>query len=349
MLVIKISQRRWIPLRLLELGKWVPIWNGQEMSACRLLDIVECDEYRESDPVVCEFNADAATRIGFPQEDNVDKIQLFYRWIIPPHTPEYECNVSHDITNVLPLAFQWEPAIVYGTIDVKVPIRGVQVLDMVGTEIMEKVRVSKGVKKALVNGPEKRPCYCWRDFARKVLVNGGNLKGIITIRVEVEDDEFRCEGIQCTWFLTIQARLLMNARSSGSKNDRHAVIVGHSDKYTLQTLRRLLATIGAQSRKTSYIQNTGECHNRDYFKLFWYPVKEDFINPESDHGPVFTAFRPQTKRIFLPYCLVEFADRGRFLVDGVCYLPYIVDEPKLTGRPWTKNVPTRVQKRRHVR
>ena len=132
-----------------------------------------------------------------------------------------------------------------------VSIGGLHVLDLPGVEIMEGVQMSHGVRQALSRGPETRPCFCWRDVARKVLINGGDPRGTLTMRFEVEDDEMRCEGIQCTSFLELQARLLMNARSSTSKSDRHAVIIGHSDKYVIQTLRRILATIGAQSRKTS--------------------------------------------------------------------------------------------------
>ena len=107
----------------------------------------------------------------------------------------------------------------YGTVDVNVLIHGLQILDMSGVEIMENVKVSKGVQMALDRGPEIRPCYCWRDLTRRVLINGGDQRGSVTARVEVEDNEFRYEGVQCTWFLSIQARLLMNARSSTSKKD----------------------------------------------------------------------------------------------------------------------------------
>lgn len=340
--------RSWVPLRFLEFEQWTPIWNGQDISACRVLDIVEeCEtETRETWPIVDLFAADAATTVGLVPEERVDRLQLFYRWIPPPDTPEYRCTASHDLTNLLPVAFRSHPAILYGTVDVGVSVNGLHVLDMLkNMDIVEGVRLSQGVERALVRGPETRPCYCWRDVARKVLVNGGNPRGIITIRVEVEPDEYRCEGIQCTAFLTLQAQLLMNARSSTSKNDRHAVIVGHSDKYVLQTLRRLLATIGAQSRKTSYIQNTGECCQRTYYRLFWYPEREEYVDPRRDHGPTFTAFLPKRGPVKPPYCLVQFADKGPFLLDGVRYLPYRMDQPKLTGLPWSK--PVHVRKSRH--
>ena len=157
------------------------------------------------------------------------------------------------------MAFRWQPAILYGTLDVAVSISGLHVLDIPGVDILEGVRLSQGVQKALTRGPEKRPCYCWRDVARKVLVNGGGPRGIVTIRVEVDDDELRCEGLQCGAFLVLQARLLMNARSSTSKSDRHAIIAFHHDKYALQTLRRLLATIGAQSPENVATAHTIGC------------------------------------------------------------------------------------------
>lgn len=346
-LVIQQSQRCWIPLRLLQWNKWFPIWNGQDTSSCRLLDIVEEGEERESWPTVDAFAIDAATTIGLWPHEKVDRVQLFYRWNRPPDTTEYECNASHDPTNLLPVAFRWQPAILYGTVDVSVSIGGLHVLDIPGVDILEGVKISQGVQRALDRGPEKRPCYCWRDVARKVLLNGGDPRSIVTIRVEVDDDELRCEGLQCSAFLMLQARLLMNARSSTSKSDRHAIIVGHHDKYALQTLRRLLASIGAQSRKTSYIQNTGECCNRTYYRLFWYPEHGDYIDPRKDHGPTFTAFRPECREVSPPYCLVQFADRGAFLVDGVRYLPYPADQPKLTGRPWSQSVQPR--RSRYVR
>lgn len=348
--MIDQKQRRWVPLRFLECNKWIAIWNGQDTSACCLLDIVEDGEQRKSWPVVKQFLADAATIIGFLPEENVDRVQLFYRWIPPQETPDYECNASHDLTNLLPLAFQWRHSIVYGTIDVAISVGGLHVLDLPGIELMEGVAVSQGVQKALERGPETRPCYCWRDVARKVLANGGDTRGKVTIRVEVEEEQVRCEGIQCTAFLTLQARLLMNARSLLSNSDRRAVIVGHSDKRVLRTLRRLLSTIGAQSRKTSYIQDTGKHCDRTYYKLFWYPEESDFVDPRKDHGPTFTAFWPECKPVSPPYCLVQFADRGTFLVDGVRYLPYAANEPKITGRPWSTPVPVRRRRRkRHVR
>ena len=346
-LVVERSQCKWIPLRFIDFHKWVPIWNGQEMSACRLLDIVEEREERNSWPVVDTFAVDAATTMGLLPDESVDRVQLFYRWSLPPDLPEYECHASHDPTNLLPMAFQWKPAILYGTIDVAVSISGLHVLDIPGVEIMEGVQMSQGVRKALSRGPEMRPCFCWRDVARKVLINGGDPRGTLTMRIEVEDDEMRCEGIQCTSFLELQARLLMNARSSTSKSDRHAVIIGHSDKYVIQTLRRILATIGAQSRKTSYIQNTGEHCGREFYKLFWYPELEDYIDPRKDHGPTFTSFRPVRMPASPPYCVVQFADKGTFLVDGVRYLPYAESQPKLTGRPWSHSIGVRT--RRYVR
>lgn len=325
----------------------MPVWNGQDVSACRLLDIVEEGEERDSWPVVDTFAVDAATTVGLLPHENVDRVQLFYRWSLPPEVPEYECHASHDPTNLLPVAFPWKPAILYGTIDVAVSIGGLHVLDLPGVEIVEGVQMSQGVERALARGPEKRSCYCWRDVARKVLINGGDPRGTLTVRIEVEEDEMRCEGIQCTPFLELQARLLMNARSSTSKSDRNAVIVGHSDKYAIQTLRRLLATVGAQSRKTSYIQNTGECCERTFYRLFWYPEQGDYVDPRRDHGPTFTAFRPERKPVSPPYCLVQFADKGAFLVDGVRYLPYAACQPKLTGRPWSRSIP--VRRRRYVR
>lgn len=341
------TSRRWVPLRFLECDKWTPIWNGQDISACRILDIVEEGEKRDSWPVVDVFAADAATSIGLLPEENVDRVQLFYRWSLPPDTSEYQCPASHDPTDLLPMAFRSQPAILYGTIDVGISVNRLHVLDIPGVEIVEGVKMSRGVERALARGPERRPCYCWRDVTRKVLVNGGDPRGNVTIRVEIEEDEFRCEGIQCTPFLTLQAQLLMNARSLTSKNDRRAIIVGHSDKYALQTLRRLLATIGAQSRKTSYIQNAGECCKRTYYKLFWYPERREYIDPRREQGPTFTAFWPKRQPVSRPYCLVQFADKGTFLVDGVCYLPYRVHEPKLTGLPWTNRV--RAKPGRHVR
>lgn len=337
----------WVPLRFLELHKWTSIWNGQDTGACRIIDIVEEGETRDTWPVVDSFQTDGATTLGLFRDDNVDRVQLFYRWILPPEIPEYECKASHDPTNLLPLAFRSRPAVLYGTVDVGIPVGGLHVLDLPGMEVMEEVNLSKGIQTALASGPEKRPCYCWRDVARKVLVNGGDPRSTVTIRAEVDEPELRCEGIQCSRFLTLQAQVLMNARSRTSKSDRHAVIIGHSEKYVLQMLRRLLATIGAQSRKTSYIQDTGGCCQRNYYKLFWYPERGDYTDPSRNHGPTFTAFNPSQKTMSAPYCLVEFADKGMFLVDGVCYLPYRVDEPKLTGRPWCKPVP--VRRRRHVR
>lgn len=338
----------WVPLRFLELEKWTPIWNGQDASACRILDVVEEGETRSSWPIVDLFAVDGATRVGLFPKQNVDRVQLFYRWSLPPDKPEYECKASHDLTDLLPLLFRTQPAVLFGTVDASVSVGGLHVLDMPGVKIMEIVRLSDGVKAVLESGPERRPCYCWRDVARKVLLNGGSPRNTVTVRVEVDQDEYRCEGIQCSWFMTLQAQMLMNARSLTSRSDRHAVIVGHSDKYVLQMLRRLLATIGAQSRKTSYIQNTGECCQRTYYKLFWYPEQRRYIDPRKDHGPNFTAFRPTREKISPPYCLVEFADKGLFLVDGVCYLPYGVNQPKLTGRPWCKPVSVR-RKRCHVR
>lgn len=347
-LVMSQKYQSWVPLRFLELEKWTPIWNGQDTSACRILDIVEERETRNAWPVVDLFSIDGATDVGLFPDENVDRVQLFYRWTLPPERPQYECKASHDLTDVLPLAFPSRPSILYGTVDVGVSVGGLHVLDMPGIEILEGVSLSCGIKRALASGPERRACYCWRDVARKVLVNGGNPRNTITIRVEVDEEENRCEGIQCTWFLALQAQMLMNARSRTSKSDSHAVIVGHSDKYAMQTLRRLLATIGAQSRKTSFIQDTGRCCQRTYYKLFWYPERREYLDARQDHGPTFTALDPKRGPISPPYCLVEFADKGRFLVDGVCYLPYRKDEPKLTGRPWCK--PLRVRRRRrHVR
>lgn len=346
-LVMNQNYQSWVPLRFLELDEWTTIWNGQDVSACRILDIVEEGETRDSWPVVDLFNVDGATTIGLYPDENVDRVQMFYRWGLPPENPEYECKASHDLNDLLPLAFPSQPSILYGTVDVGVSVSGLHVLDLPGMEILERVNLSPGIKTALASGPERRPSYCWRDVARKVLVNGGDPRNVLTIRVEVEGEEYRCEGIQCTRFLTLQAQMLMNARSGTSRNDRHAVIVGHSDKYVLQTLRRLLATIGAQSRKTSYIQDTGHSCQRTYYKLFWYPEQREYVDPRQDHGPTFTAFNPRRTAMSPPYCLVQFADKGLFLVDGVCYLPYRKEEPKLTGRPWCK--PDRVKRRQNVR
>ena len=346
-LVMNRNYLSWVPLRFIELEKWTPIWNGQDASACRILDVIEEGETRNPWPVVDWFAVDGATTIGLLPNENVDRVQLFYRWSLPPDEPEYKCKASHDLTNLLPLAFRSQPAILYGTVDVSIPVKGLHVLDMPGIEIIEGVSLSSGVQTALVLGPERRPCYCWRSVAHKVLVNGGDPRSTVTFRVEVDEPEYRCEGIQCTRFLTLQAQLLMNARSGTSKSDRHAVIIGHSDKYALQTLRRLLATVGAQSRKTSYIQNTGKCCQRTYYKLFWYPEQREYVDPRQDHGPTFTVFHPKQRTMCPPYCLVEFADKGMFLVDGVCYLPYEKSEPKLTGRPWCK--PVQFRRRPDVR
>ena len=68
-MVMNQSYQSWVPLRFLELEKWTTIWNGQDASACRILDIVEEGETRETWPVVDLFNADGATTIGlYPDE-----------------------------------------------------------------------------------------------------------------------------------------------------------------------------------------------------------------------------------------------------------------------------------------
>ena len=138
----------------------MPVWNGQDVSACRLLDIVEEGEERDLWPVVDTFAVDAATTVGLLPHENVDRVQLFYRWSLLPEVPEYECHASHDPTNLLPVAFPWKPAILYGTIDVAVSIGGLHVLDLPGVEIVEGVQMSQGVERALARGPEKKCRHC---------------------------------------------------------------------------------------------------------------------------------------------------------------------------------------------
>lgn len=76
-----------------------------------------------------------------------------------------------------------------------VSVGGLYVFDISGIEILERVNLFFGIKTAFVFGFERRFCYCWRDVVRKVLVNGGNSRNIMIIRVEVEGEEYRCEGI----------------------------------------------------------------------------------------------------------------------------------------------------------
>ena len=91
-LIMDDSRTRWIPIRFLEHNKWGSIWKGQDISACHLVDIVEEGEPQESLPIVKEFIADAATKIGFSFLGKVDKVQLFYRWPLVPRRSDYECD-----------------------------------------------------------------------------------------------------------------------------------------------------------------------------------------------------------------------------------------------------------------
>lgn len=85
--------------------------------------------------------------------------------------------------------------ILYGIVDVGVLVGGLYVFDILGIEILECVNLFFGIKMVFVFGFERWFCYCWCDVVWKVLVNGGNLCNIMIICVEVEGEEYCCEGI----------------------------------------------------------------------------------------------------------------------------------------------------------
>lgn len=83
----------------------------------------------------------------------------------------------------------------YGIVDVGVLVSGLYVFDLFGMEILECVNLFFGIKMVFVFGLERWFFYCWCDVVWKVFVNGGDFCNVFIICVEVEGEEYCCEGI----------------------------------------------------------------------------------------------------------------------------------------------------------
>ena len=352
-------ERDWMPLRTMKRSQWYSVWDGRRKVRCRVLK-------ERGAEMVDLFEVDAGTRLGFDVDDDVRELQMWQRWTLPPPPPpatktrpgrcrrrrrrrcscscSCSCSKKHDPSTILSGMFRTTPSERLGAFDVKIPLARLACLDEEGVEILETVRFSRALDETAMKRWDPRGCFTWRQLADKALREGGDARSKVTVTLEREEEDERCESLLCVDFLRRQCNMMIRGLGAFTRSKKR-LYVRHENGALLRTLRRLLHSIGGRSVRPSILRsNRVGARRRRYLELFVYPPMTPEEKREADTlpGPILLVERAKRSRLPLPLrgggggggggraatttttttmILLEFDVRSAFLLDGNVYLP----------------------------
>lgn len=248
---------------------------------------------------------------------------------------------------MLPLLFKASPSPRCGAYEFSIPLTRMGVLDAPlaavstsggqceGIEILESIRVSPGIRE-IGERWNRSGCFTWRHVVKRALECGANANARFVITAEREEEVDRCEGVHCSAFLQLQAKMIIEGIGKTTLSAK-GLLMRCKSRETLCTLRRLLNSLGVRSKRPLTLKTTRVGQSRSiFYELYFYPVDgvseaTEKGNGEQEVGPGQVIRIDSKKRVnHRRLCrrmaadsiaVVQFDTRGPLLLDGSVYLP----------------------------